>query len=157
MLFLEYEILKQKYLDAQEQYEEILNEKEVLFARTQPNGVRYDKEKVSGGSHGDPFADYLTEKERRRIDERLAEAKTLVDERLEIMKRKEHELRLSDGLYDTVYRCRYIDRSHVKKIAKIIGYSRSQTYRVIERIDETIKLGRDATKCEKNGAIMTSY
>lgn len=148
MLFLEYDLLRWKYMEAFEQYQEVLNEKAELFARTQPNAIKYDKEKVLGGSPTDAFAEYLIQKERKRIDERLEEAKALAEDRLRILEQKEQELRMSDGLYDTVYRCRYIDHSHVKKIAKIIGYSRSQTYRVIEKIDENIKLGRNATKCD---------
>ena len=143
MLFLEYEDLLARYRRAREIFEAVLKEEEELFAKALPSGVKYDTQKVSGGDPGDPFTEYLIQKERLKIDERLEEANRLVDERQKAMRLKERELRKSDGLYDTVYRCRYIDHSKVKKISKIIGYSLAQTYRVIERVDELIKMRKN--------------
>ena len=148
MIFYEYSRLRDRLNDAKEAYLEILDEKAELFARTQPKAVAYDGEKVAGGTPKNPFDEYLILKEKARIDERLEEAKAIVMERLDALEAKEKELRQSDGLYDIVYKMRYVDGSHVKKISKAIGYSKSQTYRIIERVDEILKLGKYGTKCD---------
>ena len=145
MLYLDYECAKQRYQDAQNSVNAILNEAEELFAMTQPNSVRVDKERVSGGKQENVFEAYLIEKERRCIDQRLLEAKSLLEERKYLLKLKEQELRSSKESFDRIYRYRYIDKLQGWKIAKMIGYSKSQVYRILSMMGQEIK---DATKCD---------
>lgn len=44
--YLEYECIKAKFVDLQEQFAKVLLEKERLFTRTLPSAIRYDKDKV---------------------------------------------------------------------------------------------------------------
>ena len=57
MVYLEYERFKVKYLEIQNNYNDILTEKENLFTKTQPNAIRYDKENVQGGTFENGFDD----------------------------------------------------------------------------------------------------
>lgn len=145
MLFLDYEQFKAKYFETQQKYNEILSEKEALFEKTQPNSIDFEKERVSGGTPRNAFDDYLIEKERKRIDDRIAEAKSLLEDRMELLKIKEQELRSSKDIHDSIYLFRFIDHRSAHWIAKRKGYSKSQVYRILHVIEKQIK---DATKCD---------
>ena len=146
MIYLEYERFKVKYLEIQNKYNEILTEKENLFTKTQPNAIRYDKESVQGGQPVNGFDEYLIEKESKRIDERLREARQLLDDREKLLRLKEDELRKSRDIINKIYVLKYIDGMHPKKIADSLNYSRSQVYRMLNSIKSAIR--KDATKCD---------
>lgn len=139
MLFLDYEEYKNRYIASQKRYDEILQEKEELFARTQPNAVRFDKEKVTGGTIENAFDAYLVNKERKQIDDRLAEAKNLLNDRKRLLALKREELNASNEILDKVYRLNRIEHIRAYKIARIINYSVSQVYRFLEQIDRVIE------------------
>lgn len=133
MIYLDYELLRRKYLAAQKSYDELLGEKERLFSRTQPKAVQFDGVKGAGGEHS-PFDEYLAKKEAKQLDQRLAEALELLNCRKDLLRRKEQELRCSRDICDTIYRRRYLDKWRVGRIAMDIGYSESQVYRLLENI-----------------------
>lgn len=139
MLFLDYEDYKNRYIASQKQYDEILQEKEELFARTQPNAVRFDKEKVTGGTIENAFDAYLVKKERKQIDERLAEAENLLNDRKKLLALKLEELNASNEILDKVYRLNRIEYIRPFKVARIVNYSVSQVYRLLEQIDRMIE------------------
>lgn len=134
-----YEDFKNKYLETQKKYDEILKEKEELFLRTQPKAIVYDKDKVDTGYFYNSFDEYLIAKEKARIDERLNEVKTILDDRERLLYLKEQELRSSKNHIDQIYRMRYIDFYNIRKIAKISCYSESQVYRILGSIKKTLK------------------
>lgn len=145
MLYLDYDFLKFKYHETQRRYEDILSEKEMLFTKTQPKAVQITDEKVTGGQQGNSFDNYLIEKERKHIDERLLECKSMLDEREQLLQSKEQELRLSKDLHDKIYVLKHLEKVKPKEIGKIVGYSESQVYRILDTIDMRVK---DARKCE---------
>lgn len=138
MLFVEYEDFRIKCLETQKMYDQILAEKEELFQRTQPQSTRADKEKVSGGSGVNAFDSYLMEKDRLRIDERLMEVKSLLDDRKQLLSLKYQELRSSKDVKDKVYRFRFLEHKRVYWIAKQVNYSEAQVYRIIDFIQRHI-------------------
>ena len=142
MLYLEYERLKIKYLEIQRAYDAILTEKEAIFQKTQPKAINSKQEKVKSSPKSGQFDAYLIEKEKKRIDERLSEAKGILDERVSLMRQKEEELRKSKDIDDIVYVSRYIERIKVRKISKLIDYSEPQTYRILKSIREKIEHDR---------------
>ena len=139
MLYLDYEAFRLKYLDTQRKYNEILSEKEELFTRTQPRSIRYDKERVMGGGGSNSFDNYLIAKDEKRIDERLAEVKSLLDDRRTLLDLKAKELRASKDRIDRVFVRRYLDHMKVHRIAAQMGYSESQIYRFLNIIAESLK------------------
>lgn len=141
MLYAEYHALKAKYLNAQMQYDAILTEQEALFARTQPTGIKYDKERVTGGNPQNPFDEYITAKERKRIDERLKEVIGILDGRKELLTLKEQELRASKEWSDIIYTYYYLDRLTITQIEIRIPYSRVQIWRILKKIKGNLKTG----------------
>ena len=139
MLYIEYEEYKNKYYEVQRKYNDILNEKEELFAKTQPKATKITGEKTTGGIHNNLFDEYLIEKEKKNIDSRLEEVKSILDDRERLVKLKEQELRASNNSYDKIYRCRYIDRLTIEKTARLSNYSRSQVFNILKVIRKNIK------------------
>ncbi len=138
-VYIDYETYKCKYLEIQVQYNEILTEKENLFTKTQPNAIRYDKVQVQGGTYGNGFDEYLIAKEKEQIDERLAEARQLLEDRERLLKLKEKELRASKDKLDLVYCMRFVDNKRPYAIARALNYSESQIYRILDKIQKEIK------------------
>ena len=139
MLYEEYEIYKNKYYEVQKKYNEILNEKEELFARTQPKAMQIKGEKTSGGKHTNTFDDYLIQKEKKNIDKRLEEVKSILEDRERLVRLKEQELRASNNSYDKIYRCRYVDKLTIEKTARLSNYSRSQVFNILKEIKKHLK------------------
>ena len=138
-VYIVYEDFKNKYLETQKKYDEILKEKEELFQRTQPKAINYDKEKIDTGYSYNAFDEYLIAKEKAKIDERLEEVKSILGDRKRLLYLKEQELRSSKNSIDQIYKMRYIDCSNVRKIARISCYSESQVYRILDMVRKTIE------------------
>ena len=134
-----YEEYKNKYYETQREYDIILTEKEKLFSITQPSAIKFDKEVVSGGITDNTFEKYLILKEEKKIDQRLKEIKSILDDRKRLLKLKEQELRTSSDVQDKIYMYRYIDKLNVYKIAKLVGYSEPQVYRILKKIQRNLK------------------
>lgn len=139
MIYVEYEDLKQKYYKAQKDYDALLQEKEDLFAMTQPNSLAYDKEKVSGGTSDSPFDKYLIRKEQTRIEERLAEARMILADRKVLTNLKQEELERSENLHDKIYVRRYIKREKISRIARELVYHESHVKRILKQINNRLQ------------------
>lgn len=139
MLYVTYEQFKIRYYETQRQYNEILNEKEQLFLKTQPKATKFDKERVNGGVSTNTFDEYLIEKEKKQIDERLEEVKTILEDRKHLLELKKDELKHSTNIQDKIYYYRYIDKMTIEKIGRLVGYSRPQLYRILRTIKNNIK------------------
>ena len=146
MIYLEYEEYKSKYHKAQKKSDEILSEKEELFNRTQPKATTYDKELVSGGMPSNTFDDYLIIKEKKMIEERLEEAKSILEDRERLFKLKEEELRNSKDWYDIVYTYRYLDNLKPDQIKCKMPYCRSSIYEILKKINKSICLDKNGQK-----------
>lgn len=142
MVYLDYALFQQKYFDTQKKYDEILNEQEELFTRTQPKAVQFKEPSGGSSCNVNALDNYLIEKDRRQIDKRLAEIKSLMSARKELLQIKERELRSSCDCHDKIFRMKYIDHRTIRQIARNTGYSDSQVYRILaiinEKISETI-------------------
>lgn len=134
MVFIEYEYQKNKYDELQNIYNDILEEQERLFTKTQPNAIRYDKEHVMGGMIDNSLEEYIIAKDKKKIDERLKVAEKLLQNREKLLKIKERELRESRDKIDKIYVCKYLEGMHPDKIANALNYSKSQVYRILQKI-----------------------
>ena len=146
MLYVVYEQYKTKLYNAQKDLDNILSEKEELFARTQPQSTKYDKEPVKGGSPSNSFDEYLITKEKKQIEERLAEAKSIVNDRKELLLGKEEELRQSKNEYDIIYKYYFIDCLSIRQIERRIPSSKSEINRKLQKIKKYCNLGQRGTK-----------
>ena len=138
MIYVEHARLKKKYAQSLKDYESIVDEKKQLFEKTQPQGVNVEKERVSGGETVNTFDVYVIAVERAQIDKRLKEAKSISDSILEVLKRKESELRQSKDWFDIIYKLRYVDNLTITQVAVRVPYSRSQVWRKLNEIKKHI-------------------
>lgn len=138
MIYIQYERIKQKYRLAQDNYEELIREKEVLFSLTQPKSQQTDKERVVGGQSDNAFDRYLIKQEKTNIEERLEAAKTILDVRKEMLEQKRAELEESEDVMDRLYYLKYIKRLRNKEIYDEIEYSKAQTTRYLQVIRSAI-------------------
>lgn len=146
MIYIEYHEYKNKYLAAQKEYDKVLSEKEVLFAKTQPKATDYDKERVSGGCPSNSFDNYLIIKEKKQLDERLEEARSILEDRVRLFKLKEDELRLSNNPYDKIYYYKYVIKLSPYKMKRNVGYEVSQIYRILTKIRKNLNMTQKDTK-----------
>lgn len=135
-VFTSYVELKNKYLDAQQQFAWILEEKEFLFNRTQPKSPKWDK--IGSPQKSNVFDEYLVAKEKAQIDERLSEIKSIISDREKLLTLKECELCKSICAIDKVYRMKYLENLNIQKIAKRTNYSRAQVYRMLDCIKKSV-------------------
>lgn len=139
MVYIDYHNCKKKYEEIKKLYEQIVEEKERLFLKTQPKATKIDKASVDGGARNNLFDNYLMEKEKKQLDMKLAEVKILIDDRYRILFDKEKELRASKEWIDKVYVYKYIELLSVKKILHLIPYEEAQIYRMINEIKRRIQ------------------
>ena len=147
MVYLEYEKYKARFHELQENFNDVLLEKERLFTKTQPNAIRYDKDKVQVSIDGNSLEEYVIALEREHINERLGQLRIMMDDRHKLLMLKEEELRRSHELFDKIYVCRFLEGMNINRIARTLNYSRSQVYRDLQRMKKTIS--NDATICDK--------
>ena len=139
MLYVEYDEIREKYAAAQRAYNDLIDEKAVLFQRTQPGAIEYDKEHVSGGTVLNPFDEYVVIKDRLRLDERIAEMKSILEDRKTIKDMKESELRSSKDWHDRIYAYWYLDKMSLTKIERFVPYSRVQIWRILKIIRNNLE------------------
>lgn len=147
MVYITYEEYKAKYLDAQNDFDEILREKEELFSKTQPSSTDFSKEMVSKSIiPSDPFAIYAHKMQENKVDERLDAARSILDDRRRLLKLKEEELRQSKDWLDVIYTYYYIEKLSIRKIERRIPFSKSEIGRKLQIINKNIILGQKGKK-----------
>lgn len=139
MIYKDFHRHHRLYIEAQAQLAEIIGEKEVLFARTQPSAIRYDKVRITGGEPTNAYDEYLAAKEKLRIDERIKEARDILAERSAIRQSLIEELKASHDIKDRIYYLKYIEGRQTGEIAKKVGYSKAQICRIQKMIQNDIK------------------
>ena len=140
MLYLDYKRYKMKYLEAQEAVNAILDEKTILFQKTQPKSSISENERVDGGTRVNQTEEYVIAMEQRHINERLAEAKALMLDRMDMLRQKEMELRASNKKEDVIYVLKCLDDLSIKDISKQIAYSEAQVYRILKIIRKNLNM-----------------
>lgn len=139
MLYVEYLDYKKKYLDAQIIYDEILSEKETLFLMTQPKALQVDAERVSGGKKTNKIDEYISIKDEKKIDLRLEEIRSILNDRENLLKAKEVELRNSKEWLDIIFVYYYIEKLSIRKISKKIPFGTTEIFRKLKKIEKSIK------------------
>lgn len=137
-IYLSYCEFKAKYIAAQRKYDAILQEKEYLFAKTQPKSPKFDKNSINSSNNLNVFDEYLIAIERKHINSRLEEIRSILADRERLLKLKEQELTASNNIMDRIYKYRYLDNLSVGKIARLVSYSKSQVYRILVKMQNQI-------------------
>lgn len=145
-MYIKYEEYKRNYYDSQESLNDLINKKEELFGRTQPQSTNYDKDKTNGGTPSNTFDTYIIAKDDVQLDERIEEAKKILKVRKLLLDSKEEDLRKSKDWLDKIYIYSYLDKLSIRKIEKKVPFGRSEIQRKLEKIEKSINLGQKGTK-----------
>lgn len=135
-LFVEYELLKRECKAAKRDYDKALEKKAEYYYSVLPGASDTSKELIKTECTNDKFLNYTIKIQ--EIDSEIEVRKNLYGNLSYRLKLKEIELRNSKELLDRIYTYRYLDRYKVNKIARLVEYSREQTYRKIREIDKKI-------------------
>lgn len=134
MICVEYEDLLRAYKNTQTAINDVLMEKERLFTKTQPNAIRYDKDSVQSSVDSTMMESYVIALDEKDIEKRLKHLKSILKDREELLAIKEKELRQSRDKWDEIY-CQFkFDGISPEKIARGMGYSKSQIYRILNTV-----------------------
>lgn len=135
MIYQEYEYCLYRYKGCRKKYDMLLLEAEEIFTKTQIKAINYDKDAVTGGQiSGNTLENYILDKEKTDIDNRLTKMRHVLDERYRLLKEKEDELRKSQDLDDKIYWMRCFEHSKLHKIASQLSYSESQVSRRLRKM-----------------------
>lgn len=119
----------------------LLNEKEVLFNRTQPTAVKYDKENVMGGKRENKYEGYLISTEEKEYDKKIDDIYTrkrlyenwITGELKILEKYNELEQLIRHYKEDVIVNCQYTKKSREmtwQEIANLVFYSKDYCRRV---------------------------
>ena len=136
MVYPEYEKTKTKFYDLQRRFAQLMMDKERIYTNTLPSGIRYDKDIIQT-SPTIPLENYVAQLE--EIEKKITQVKDLAKDWEILLSVKERELRQSNETPDRIYVMRYLDRWGISRISKSIAYSRSQTYKILKKIDKTVE------------------
>ena len=140
MVYQEYVRCKREYEKSIKILMELLDEKTLIFMKTQPKSPVTDYERIDGGERKNKNEEYVSELEEKRIDERIENAKNTLSGRNLILMSIQDDLRLSKNKYDMVYCCRWLDGMRTGDISRYLNYSESHVYRIIKKIKKDIKI-----------------
>lgn len=146
MIYKDYEKYKEAYYKSQERFHDVLNEKERLFSKTQPQSTDYNKDKSSGGKPSNTFDNYLISVQEKDLDNKLNKRKKIMMQRKLLLELKEEELRKSKNIYDRAYVCRYLDNKPVKQIGRELAYCKTQVYEMLKNIEKNVKTDKNGKK-----------
>lgn len=138
-IYPKYEITKCRYDRIQEQFASVLLEKEGLFTKALPNAIRYDKDRVQTTVEGNVLEEYVISLEEKDIDAKLDALRQSLSDWEILLEIQEGILRKSPDRYDRIYVLKYLDGCSIKKICKIMNYSRSQLYKILNQIKHETK------------------
>ena len=136
MVYPEYEEYKRKYQYFLNRFNQILSRKEDMLMKTLPSAIRYDKDHVQSSPSSNVLDEYVIALDESQIDSELAKVKELIEDRGRLLDLKEKQLRDSAEINDKIYVMKYLDGYGIGKISKILNYSRSQVYRVLDKIQK---------------------
>ena len=143
MIYEEYEAIWSKIRKLEKKLFDLINKRDEIFDKTQPESSSFDKEKVDGNNPKDMMVEYVIDTE--YLDEKIRQLNQTLDDRYQILRRKREELKLSKHIDDRIYTLRYIERLSVFKIASIVGYERTQVYRKLKKIEKKTNMQQNAT------------
>lgn len=138
MLYLDYEDFRMDYLENERFYQRLLDEKEKLWMRTQPKASKIGSDKIVSGYQDNCMDEYLISMEQKRLEQKLAEYKSILDAKAELMERKRQDLLDSRYVEDRVYCMRYFDGYKVPVIARKVHFSASTVYRILKQIKKNL-------------------
>lgn len=137
-MYLEYHELLKKYKDAERNYYDALDRKTQLLYSVTPHGTEAKPiiNHLSNLSPDEQFNIYT--REIQEVDLLINSTRNNKDALERELKRKEKDLRESKDIYDRIYVYVWLEHKKSKHFCKLINYSRRQTDRKIEEIENAL-------------------
>lgn len=131
MVYPEYQEALQLYRQSQQKYSRLVDRKEELIYQVMPSGIRYDKDKVQTST-----TDWISAVLAKLVDvnTELEAAKEVMTDRRYLLEIKKKDLEESTLVEDQIYVMYYLRGMKVHRIARKIGYSKSQIFRILEKM-----------------------
>lgn len=140
MIYKDYIRHKADLVQALKDYSDALDEKAELFQRTQPSSMSFDRIGSAGtrGNGTDQIDEYLIQTQRRQLDERIRDARDIVELMMERLENDETMLKMSDDAADHVFLLRYVKNRSAADTASILHYSQSYVFKLCREIEKSI-------------------
>lgn len=138
MQYLFYNTCYRKLVKSEQVYKRLITRKEALFNSTQPRAKVYNRDKVQISKSENAIEHYIIKLDESRLNERINEALSLVNERKHLLRYIERDLQDSKDIYDKAYYYRYVRKQKAEWIAKITGYSYTQIKRILRTVKQEL-------------------
>ena len=131
MIWEDYSTVQSEYRRAENRLRRLADQREELEVSLGPSAIRYDKDIVqtSREDHTTAVLAKIAD-----LDILIAQADKTVQLRREILSRQREILEASADIHDRIYVLYFLKHHGVRRIARTVGYSRSQTYEILKRI-----------------------
>ena len=140
MVYLEYAECKMQYDEAIRMFGNLIKDRERLFTLTQPKSMNYGSEKVIESHEKNKLDEYMIALE--EVEHKIDVCKRTIEDQGMILKIRLNQLIKSDDRLDLVYYQRKVKHKSISDIINELGYSRTQLYRYLDKIDAEIELMR---------------
>lgn len=137
-MYLEYHELLKKYKDAARRYNEALEERSKLILDVLPKASQFKEVIVNGSSTSPDFKLIAYTNEIDEVDKLINQSRNTRDMLNYELKKLEIKMRSTGDVYDKIYCYRWIDKKSVYKFYRLIGYSKSQIYNLINEIKHNL-------------------
>lgn len=131
MIWEDYSTVQSEYRRAENRLRRLADQREELEVSLGPSAIRYDKDIVqtSREDHTTAVLAKIAD-----FDILIAQADKTVQLRREILTRQREILESSADIHDRIYVLYFIRHHGVRRIARQIGYSRSQVFRILQKM-----------------------
>ena len=129
MIWEDYSSVQLEYRRAENRLRRLADQREELEVSLGPSAIRYDKDIVqtSREDHTTAVLAKLAD-----LDILIAQANETVRIREGIVRRQRLILESSAEIHDRIYVLYFLKHHGVRRIARTVGYSRSQTYEILK-------------------------
>lgn len=136
MIWEDYSSVQLEYRRAENRLRRLADQREELEVSLGPSAIRYDKDIVqtSREDHTTAVLAKLAD-----LDILIAQANETVRIREGILRRQRLILESSAEMHDRIYVMYFIRHYGVRRIARTVGYSRSQTYEILKQMKHRTK------------------
>jgi hypothetical protein len=136
LIWEDYSTVQSEYRRAENRLRRLADQREELEVSLGPSAIRYDKDIVqtSREDHTTAVLAKIAD-----LDILIAQADKTVQLRREILSRQREILEASADIHDRIYVLYFLKRHGVRRIARTVGYSRSQTYEILKRMKHRTK------------------
>lgn len=149
-MYLEYHELLKKYKVAKSEFYEALEKGSKIALAVMPKASQFKEVVVVGGnsSSDDKLIDYA--ENRAKLDDIINRSRNDMNILDYHLKKMALEMKDNGDVYDRIYYYKWIEHMSVYKFYRLIGYSKSQVYNIINEIKRNLYKNERLDKIGQN-------